>query len=183
MGVIRSFKDLDAWRVGMDVVVLTYTVAKHLPLTERFELAAQMRRAAVSVPSNVAEGQSSGTRGRYRSHVSFALGSLGELETQVELARRLNYVSAEATRKLEEQLARCGQLLHGLRRSIITRQIVSVLAWLALLAGAPLLWSFRTSLGDVHLVLLDKDILALTLAAFDFVLSWIHVDVLAHWLS
>ena len=183
MGVIKSFRDLDAWRVGMDLALLAYDLAKRLPPTERFELASQMRRAAVSVPSNVAEGQSTGKRGRYRFHVSVAVGSLGELATHVELARRLNYLSPEATPEFEEQLIRCGRLLHGLRRSIITGQIFTTLVWSSLLAGPALLLAFRAAFGDAHLVVGGKDVLSLPLAALDLVLSWIHVDVLAHWVS
>ena len=62
---IQSFRDLDAWKVAMDLTVLSYAIAKRLPPSERFELSAQIRRAAVSVPSNVAEGQSCGKTGRY----------------------------------------------------------------------------------------------------------------------
>jgi four helix bundle protein len=180
MGTIKSFRDLDAWRVGMDLVLMAYERAKLLPATERFELAAQMRRAAVSVPSNVAEGQSVGTAGRYLFHVRVALGSVGELVTHFELAKRLHYLSPETIHEVEAQLERTGQLLHGLARSIRLKRFATVTAWLALLAGFEL-WPFGLPVGrEFRLGVGVHDVLALPLAAVDFVLAWIHVDVLAH---
>jgi four helix bundle protein len=115
---IRSFKDLDAWKVTMELAVLCYELAKRLPSTERFELSAQIRRAAVSVPSNVAEGQAIGRSLRFLYHVRLALGSLGELETNIEIARRLGLFSPEELGQLHELISRSGQLLHGLVRSL-----------------------------------------------------------------
>ena len=83
---IRSFRDLDAWTAAMDLACAAYDIAERLPPTERFELASQIRRAAVSIPSNIAEGHACGLRNRYRNHVRIAAGSLGELATQVEIA-------------------------------------------------------------------------------------------------
>ena len=85
---IRSFRDLDAWDAAMALAVNCYRLAKSLPLEERFELSAQMRRAAVSVPSNIAEGHAAGTDGLFARHVRISLGSLGELGTQLEVAVR-----------------------------------------------------------------------------------------------
>jgi four helix bundle protein len=112
---IRSFKDLDAWKVSIELVLIAYELAKRLPLTERFELSAQIRRAAVSVPSIVAEGQAVGKSLRFLYHVRIALGSLGELETDFEIARRLGMLSSEDLAELNEHIARSGQLLHGPR--------------------------------------------------------------------
>ena len=115
---IRSFKDLDAWKVSMELALISYELAKRLPLTERFELSAQIRRAAVSVPSNVAEGQAVGKSLRFLCHVRIALGSLGELETDFEIARRLGMLSSDDLAELNAHIARSGQLLHGLARSL-----------------------------------------------------------------
>ena len=79
-------------------------------MTERFELSAQIRRAAVSVPSNVAEGQAIGKSLRFLYHVRIALGSLGELETDFEIARRLGMLSSEDLAELNEHIVRSGQL-------------------------------------------------------------------------
>ena len=74
MAAIVSYRDLEAWKAAMNLLLAAYAVARQLPQTERFELSAQMRRAAVSVPSNIAEGQATGPGGRYRHHVRIALG-------------------------------------------------------------------------------------------------------------
>jgi four helix bundle protein len=118
MTEIRSFRDLDAWRASMKLAVEAYAVAKQLPSTERFELSAQIRRAAVSVPSNVAEGQASGFGGRYRHHVRIALGSWAELVTHLELLKLLNLIASASLGDFEAQLERTGKLLHGLHRSL-----------------------------------------------------------------
>jgi len=86
---IKTYRDLDAWQAGMDVVQQIYQVTKRFPADERFGLTAQLRRAAVSMPSNVAEGACRRTTGAFVNHVSIALGSHGEVETCVEIALRL----------------------------------------------------------------------------------------------
>jgi four helix bundle protein len=118
MDKILSFRDLDAWNAAMDLVTTTYSVAGRLPKSQQYELAAQMRRAAVSIPSNVAEGHAGGPGGRYRHHVRIALGSVAELDTQLELALRLQFVQKEMLSTVTRQLARTRQLLHGLARSL-----------------------------------------------------------------
>ena len=115
---IRSFRDLDAWTAAMDLTCAAYDIAEGLPPTERFELASQIRRAAVSIPSNIAEGHACGLRNRYRNHVRIAAGSLGELATQVEIAKRQGYIDVETATAIEAQFARTGQLLHGILRSL-----------------------------------------------------------------
>jgi four helix bundle protein len=115
---IRSFRDLDAWNAGMNLVVTTYELCRLLPSTEQFELGRQMRRAAISIPSNIAEGHASGPRGRYLYHVRIALGSLAELDTQLELAVRLRFVPADRLVRIAEQVTRAGLLLHGLARGL-----------------------------------------------------------------
>src|SRR5688500_2009062 len=143
MAQILSFRDLDAWKAAMNLVLAAYHVAQQLPSTERFELSAQIRRAAVSVPSNIAEGQASGPGARYRHHVRIALGSLAELETQIEVASRLNWVPDEMQADAAEHIARTGKLLHGLTRSLWRRRAINCLASLSSfgLARASLLLS------------------------------------------
>src|ERR687897_1827751 len=130
---IKSYRDLDAWQVAMSLTELMYAAVKNLPPTERFELNPQMRRASVSVPSNIAEGQSSGADGLYIRHPRIACGSLGELGTQVEIARRLSLLPQTQLSDLEEHLARTGQVLHGLLRSRLQKRRRQVGS--ALLAG------------------------------------------------
>ncbi len=120
---IRSFKDLDAWTVSMDLVVLVYELARALPRSEQYGLSAQLRRSAVSIPSNVAEGHA--RRGRaYRNHVLIALGSTAELETQVEAAVRLGFITFGQVSATLDLIARVGQMLNklagALRRERLT---------------------------------------------------------------
>jgi four helix bundle protein len=118
MAPIQSFRDLLAWNAAMDLVLTTYAVAARLPASERFVLGTQLRRTALSIPSNVAEGHASGPGRRYLNHVRIAIGSWAELDTQFEVARRLHLLSPEDTTNLEQHLTRTGQLLHGLARSL-----------------------------------------------------------------
>jgi len=118
MGEILSFRDLEAWQLAMDMVELTYRLTADFPDRERFGLTSQMRRAAVSVPSNIAEGHTPRMPRVYLKHVRIALGSVGELDTELEVAERLGYVSTKVTAPLRERLDRTRQTLHGLRRSL-----------------------------------------------------------------
>jgi four helix bundle protein len=137
MSAIISYRDLDAWQAAMDLLLEAYVVARRLPPIERFALADQMRPAAVSVPSNIAEGQASGPGGRYRHHVRIALGSLGELDTLCEAVKRLAYLSDESLRVLTKHLERTGRLVHGLDRALRRRQLtVTCLVVCALLCTA-----------------------------------------------
>jgi len=118
-GRILTFRDLNVWQAGMDLVVAVYEQASRLPDVERYGLAAQMRRAAVSIPSNVAEGHAFRTSPKaYSRYVRLALGSLAELETQLELTVRLQFLRQEHTVHISESAKRTGQLLHGLLRSL-----------------------------------------------------------------
>jgi len=123
---IKSYRDLDAWQVAMRLTGLVYSAVKSLPPAERFELSSQMRRASVSVPSNIAEGQASGADGLYIRHLRIACGSLGELSTQVEIARRLSLLPQTQATDLEEHIARTGQVLHGLLRSRLQKRRVNI---------------------------------------------------------
>jgi four helix bundle protein len=145
-GEIQSFRDLDAWKVSMDLCVLTYELAKRLPPSERFELSAQIRSAATSIPSNVAEGQATGKTGRFLYHTAIALGSLGELDTELELARRLGMLTDADLVVATEQIARTAQLLHGLRRSLKRKVLTSAAKCLAFLGLLPFGYAFFTSL-------------------------------------
>jgi four helix bundle protein len=142
-GQIQSYRDLDAWKVALKLTERVYDAAKQLPSTERFELSSQMRRASVSVPSNIAEGQACRTDGRYIHHLRIAGGSLGELVTLVEIARRLTTLPESVVSGLEEHLARTGQVLHGLLRSRLKKRRLRSSS--ALLTGLAL-WSLAFAL-------------------------------------
>jgi four helix bundle protein len=105
----------------MDLVLDVYDLTSRFPGDERFGLCAQIRRAAVSVPSNVAEGWGRGATGEYMQFIRYARGSLKELETQWLLAARIGYVDSAALRPLEERSERLGRMLLALLRALARR--------------------------------------------------------------
>ena len=118
---IKSFRDLRVWQDAMDVAVLVYFATEEFPKREVFGLASQMRRAAVSISSNIAEGHSRETTREYMRFVSIAQGSSAELDTQVELARRLNLISVHTAEELAERCAHIGRQLYRLRDALAKR--------------------------------------------------------------
>jgi four helix bundle protein len=125
MSGIRSYRDLEAWQVAMDAVTETYQVSVDFPKAETYGLMGQMRRAAVSVPSNIAEGQARTGRAGL-NYIGIAIGSLAELDTQLDIALRLTYVSAERVRPLRKSIDSARRLLYGLRRARRLRLGLSV---------------------------------------------------------
>ncbi|MFZ3253245.1 MAG: four helix bundle protein [Syntrophales bacterium] len=99
---IKSYRDLIVWQKSMDLVEMVYQVTKGFPREELYGLTNQLRRAAVSIPSNIAEGQARNSTAEFRNFLSIARGSLAEVETQLLIAERLNYLGSE---KLHEILA------------------------------------------------------------------------------
>jgi four helix bundle protein len=118
---ISSFRDLRVWRLGMDLVEEVYRLTRSFPRFEVYGLAGQMQRAAVSVPSNVAEGHSRQHTREYLHHVSMAQASLAELETQVEIAARLDYLTDEQRRRVLDAISGLGRQLHSLRAALNQR--------------------------------------------------------------
>ena len=114
----RDYKDLIVWQKAIDLVVEIYTVTKTFPKEELYGLTSQLRRCAVSVPSNIAEGQGRLTRGEFRQFLGHAKGSLGEMETQLIIADRLGYPKGSQTHL--GQLAEVARLLNGLLNSLTT---------------------------------------------------------------
>jgi four helix bundle protein len=129
---IRTFRDLDAWNVAMELAVACYGITARLPFEERFGLSSQIRRAAVSIAANIAEGHASGRDGVLARQLRIALGSLGELDTDLELLVRLDFVRSSDLGEVCGQLARTGQLLHGFARSIRAKRVKRALCWCAL---------------------------------------------------
>ena len=104
MSVVVSYKDLIVWQKAMSLVILIYGLTEVFPKTEIYGLVSQMRRFAVSIPSNIAEGKMRGSRKDYRNFVLNAFGSGAELETQLEICRRLKCVDEEKIIKIENLL-------------------------------------------------------------------------------
>jgi four helix bundle protein len=117
---IRSYRDLIVWQRGMDLIVLSYKIAKRLPSFEKFGLASQIRRAAVSIPANIAEGHGRQHRAEYVHHLSFANGSLMELETELVAATRLDYVAGSDIQPALQTAAEVGRMLASLIRKLRT---------------------------------------------------------------
>jgi four helix bundle protein len=113
-----NYRDLIAWQRAMELVIAVYNATATLPRTELFGLTSQMRRAAVSVPSNIAEGQGRHSRRDYCRFLYHARGSLLEVETQVILAARLDYLSRESATDLFKAARRTGRPLNGLIRHL-----------------------------------------------------------------
>ena len=112
------YRDLEVWQKGMDLVEACYRLTISFPKEELYGLTSQIRRASVSIPSNLAEGHSRRSTGAYINHVSIALGSHGELETCIEIAVRLGFVSSTDVKAVVTQCGSVGRLLYGLHKSL-----------------------------------------------------------------
>jgi four helix bundle protein len=109
---------LIAWQVAMQLVEEVYTITKRFPKEELYGLTQQLRRAAVSVPSNIAEGHCRNGGREFVHHLSIALGSLGELETLVMISERLGYLAAPESPKILVLAAEVGRIIVGLMHSV-----------------------------------------------------------------
>ncbi|HTI63725.1 MAG TPA: four helix bundle protein [Gemmatimonadaceae bacterium] len=116
--VVRSYRELAVWQLAMETVVTAYRVTRAFPADERFGLTAQLRRAAVSIPANIAEGRSRLGPGEFRHGVSVARGSVAEVETDLAIAIALEFVDARDVVELTAQLDRLSKMLFGLHRSL-----------------------------------------------------------------
>jgi four helix bundle protein len=104
----------------MDLVVEIYRLCERIPAVERYGLISQMQRAAVSIPSNIAEGQARQSKGAFLNHLSIASGSLAELETQLMLTERLGFCGKELSFSLLAKTDEIGRMLTGLKASLST---------------------------------------------------------------
>jgi four helix bundle protein len=118
---IRSYRELVVWRKAMDLVKAIYDETKGWPNEELYALTSQIRRAAVSVPSNIAEGQGRSSTKEFLKHLSIAYGSLMETETQITVAHEQGYCSAEEAELLLALAAEVGRLMTGLSNSLKRR--------------------------------------------------------------
>ena len=117
----ESYKDMIAWRKAMQLVTEIYQATREFPRDELYGLTSQLRRAAVSVPSNIAEGQARFSSREFHHFLSLARGSLVEIETQLIIAQNLGYLSAKQSRSLLSEAAELGRVLNGLIASIKRR--------------------------------------------------------------
>ena len=112
---MRGYKDLIAWQKAMALVAEIYKATQPFPREELFGLTSQLRRAAVSVPSNIAEGYARNSRNEFRHFLGQARGSLAEIETQVEIARRLNFFTDQIANLLLSKIDELSRILAGLK--------------------------------------------------------------------
>ncbi|MEN6458335.1 MAG: four helix bundle protein [Thermoguttaceae bacterium] len=115
---VQHYRQLIAWQKAMDLVEAAYRTTNRFPKAEVYGLVSQLQRAAVSVPSNIAEGQGRSTTRDFLHFLSMAQGSLMELETQITIAKRLGYIEESLESSLLEAAAEVGRLLNGLCNSL-----------------------------------------------------------------
>jgi four helix bundle protein len=116
---VQGYRDLLVWQKGILLAKHVYSLTSRFPSEERFGLVSQMRRAAVSVSSNIAEGQARHTTGEFVLFISHAEGSLAELDTQLVLALELGFASAETTAAAAALIAELRKMLNSLRRKLL----------------------------------------------------------------
>ena len=114
----KPHKKLEAWKQSMELAIEVYGATNAFPSQETYGLMNQIRRAAVSIPSNVAEGAARQTKREFSNYLHIAQGSLSELDTQIELARRLNYLDEKVQNAFDERMERIDKMITGLIRHL-----------------------------------------------------------------
>ncbi len=115
---LQSYRELIAWQKAVDLVVAVYEVTKTFPKDELYGMTSQMRRCAVSVPSNIAEGQGRLSKGEFRQFLGNARGSLFELQTQITIGERLGLIRPECAEQLLAKAIEVGKISNGLIASL-----------------------------------------------------------------
>jgi four helix bundle protein len=114
----ESFKDLEVWQRAVSLTIEIYKLTAHFPSSEQFGLTNQLRRAAVSIASNIAEGYGRATKGEYIQFLGHARGSASEVETQLVIAKALSFGTSEALRKTEALSNEVGRMLRAMMKSL-----------------------------------------------------------------
>jgi four helix bundle protein len=117
----KPHRNLVAWQKGMDLVMEVYKLTRNFPERELYGLSAQLRRAALSVPSNISEGAADRTQAQFSHFLSTALGSLNEIDTQLEISFRLGYIPEIEYQHISTLLDECLAVTYGLRKSLSAR--------------------------------------------------------------
>ena len=118
MALIKSYREPEVWQKAMKLAEVCYDLTEGFPKREIYGWASQIRRAAVSIASNIAEGHSRTSRQAYLNHLSIALGPQSEVETQIELASRLSMMPNEAAQEALTLAGQAGRMLHALIASL-----------------------------------------------------------------
>ena len=117
--LVRAYRKLVAWQRGMDIVESVYRITRGFPTDEKYVLVPQLRRAAISIPSNIAEGNDRDSVLDHRRFITMARSSVSEIETDLEIALRLRYIRREPFIELMNSLAEETRILLQLRRSVV----------------------------------------------------------------
>jgi four helix bundle protein len=118
---VKNYRDLRVWQAGMELVVMIYEISENYPAKEGYGLTSQIRRAAVSIPSNIAEGHTRESSKEFLHHLSIAQASLAEVETQLEIAFRLNYCSEQELNTVLSHETSLDKQLYSLRNALQSR--------------------------------------------------------------
>ena len=118
MAKLKSYRELEVWKKSMELVESVYKLTEKLPSDQKFGLCSQIQRAAVSIPSNIAEGYGRGHRKEYIYHLSIANGSLAELETQLLILHRLDYITKGEIKPIWAVTQEIGKMLRVLTETL-----------------------------------------------------------------
>jgi len=121
-----NYSDLIAWKKAFELALSIYRVTSHFPIEEKYGITSQLRRAGISVPSNIADGHGRNSRGEFRHHLSIAQGSLKEIETQLLIATALRYLGEKQANILMARTAEVGRLVNGLSKSLLNRGSIPI---------------------------------------------------------
>ena len=119
--MVKSYRDLLVWQKSYALTLVVYKATSAFPSTEVFGLTSQLRRAAVSIPANIADGCGRHSRPEFLRFIAIAQGSAGEVDTLLALAHDLTYLDSETGQQLAEQITEIGKMLSGLRKSLLTK--------------------------------------------------------------
>jgi four helix bundle protein len=115
---IKCYQDLKVWQIAIDVVTDIYKLTEQFPRNESFGLVSQIQRASVSIPSNIAEGHARGSNREFHHFLTIALGSTAELETQLIIAEKLNYLEQNAAKVMLTRVDKLGKMMRALQKSV-----------------------------------------------------------------
>ncbi|NLL15311.1 MAG: four helix bundle protein [Fibrobacter sp.] len=120
MKSLKTYRELTVWQKSIDLTVKVYKLTRFFPAEEKFGIISQMRRAASSIPANIAEGQARNTKGEFLQFLGIARGSVAELETFVTLSEKLEFLNQKDSEILFHDLEEINKMLHGLTKSLST---------------------------------------------------------------
>jgi four helix bundle protein len=116
--MIKTYKDLLVWKRSVSLAIKIYSVTEKFPKSEVYGIVSQMRRCAVSIPSNIAEGRNRGTRKDFAQFLRIALGSAAELETQTEISKNLNFLEEPEYSQITSEISEIGMMLRAIIRKL-----------------------------------------------------------------